>query len=423
MLDRDLAELYGVKTNALNKKEDVIMSEKNLNLTRRKFMVASSAAIAAPFVMKMTGSVPRVEAAEKAAEKKYKDMKSIVIYYSQTGNTKKIAQALQKGIIRQTGQCDISRVKEIKPEALVNYDLIGIGAPTWSSCPSPIVIYYCKSLPPTLKGKHFFWYSTHGTMPGRCLIRGVKPLQEQGMTVIGWKDWYCGCKVPGHAKPWFTDGHPDEIDLAEAESFGAAMVEHSRKISEGETNIIPALHSTETSDQIWGIGHPFVVMGAGQQSPTQATDSNKETEKKPYPLEIPPSMNYVCQLEGIPNREGPKSQPGNELKINPDKCIRCGLCVKGCPCYNIDDSVSPYVFKTQDCEMCLYCEGICPTGAIEFEFRKPDPNAGKDGGDIVLQLELAEARGRFRRLTKREDIGWQTPWEVVSGHPRHKELP
>ncbi|MBN1625549.1 MAG: 4Fe-4S binding protein [Deltaproteobacteria bacterium] len=402
------------------------------NLTRRKFMAVSSAAIASPFVIKMTGTVTHSEAAAKENETKYNDMKSIVIYYSQTGNTKKIGQAIQKGITRQTGQCDLVRVKEITPAKLEKYDLIGIGAPTWSSCPSPIVIYFCKNLPPTLKGKHFFWYSTHGTMPGRCIIRGVQPLKEAGMTVIGWKDWYCGCKVPGHMKPWYTDGHPDEIDLAEAESFGEAMVEHSRIISDGETGIIPTLHSTETSDQIWGKGHPFVFMGAGQQSPAPDMDSNMEVEKMPYPLEIPTSMNYVCELEGMPNREGAKSQPGNELKINPDKCIRCGLCVKGCPCYNIDDSVFPYVFKTQDCEMCLFCEGICPTGAIEFEFRKPDQNAGKGdsgmadpgkgGGDISLQLELAEATGRFRRLTRREDVGPKT-WEEVTGHPRHKELP
>jgi ferredoxin len=399
------------------------MNEENINLTRRKFMVASSAAIAAPFVMKMTGTVPSVEAAEIEAEPQYKGMKCLVIYYSQTGNTKRIGQAIQKGIIKQTGQCDLVRVKEIKPEDLAKYDLIGIGAPTWSSCPSPIVIYFCKSLPSTLKGKHFFWYETHGTMPGRCIIRGVQPLLDQGMTVLGWKDWYCGCQVPGHAKPWFTDGHPDEIDLAEAESFGAAMVLHSRKISEGQTDVIPTLHSKEASDQIWGMGHPFVSVGAGQQGPTPATDSNAKTENKRYPLAIPASQSYIRQLEGLPAMES-RREPGNELKINPDKCIRCGRCVKGCPCYNIDDSVFPYVFKTQDCEYCMFCEGICPTGAIEFNFRKPDANAGKDGGgDIVLQLELAEAKGRFRRLTKREDIGWQTPWEVVTGHPRHKEVP
>jgi flavodoxin/ferredoxin len=393
------------------------------NLTRRKFMAVSSAAIAVPFVMKMTGTAPDVEAAEKAAEKQYSDMKCLVIYYSQSGNTKKIAQALQKGITQQTGQCDIARVKEIKPEELAKYDLIGIGAPTWSSCPSPIVIYFIKSLPASLKGKHFFWYSTHGILPGRSVIRGVQPLLEQGMTVIGWKDWYGQASLPGHGKPWFTDGHPDEIDLAEAESFGKAMVVHSRKISEGATDIIPTLHSKETSDQIWGIGHPFITFGAMKQSQTQATDTNMKTESKPYPLAIPTSQSYIRQLEGLPNRELSGLQT-SLLKINKDKCIRCKRCVTGCPCYNIDDSVFPYIFKTQECERCLFCEGICPTGAIEYDFQPSDANSAKEHfAGMNLPVDLAEAAGRFRRLIKEEDIGWGTPWEVITGHPRHKELP
>ena len=35
------------------------------NLTRRKFMLVSSAAVGAPLVMKMTGAIPRAEAGEK----------------------------------------------------------------------------------------------------------------------------------------------------------------------------------------------------------------------------------------------------------------------------------------------------------------------------------------------------------------------
>jgi len=47
------------------------MSEKKLNLTRRKFMAAGSAAMAAPFFMKMAGNVYEAKGAEKAAEKIY----------------------------------------------------------------------------------------------------------------------------------------------------------------------------------------------------------------------------------------------------------------------------------------------------------------------------------------------------------------
>jgi hypothetical protein len=39
-----------------------------------------------------------------------------------------------------------------------------------------------------------------------------------------------------------------------------------------------------------------------------------------------------------------------------------------------------------------------------------------------VQLDIAEAVGRFRRLLKEEDVGDKT-WEQVTTHPRHKELP
>jgi succinate dehydrogenase/fumarate reductase flavoprotein subunit/ferredoxin-like protein FixX len=50
--------------NSQHKKEDV-MTEKDSNLTRRKFIVAGSAAIAAPLVMSMAGKMAEATAAEK----------------------------------------------------------------------------------------------------------------------------------------------------------------------------------------------------------------------------------------------------------------------------------------------------------------------------------------------------------------------
>jgi ferredoxin len=354
-------------------------------------------------------------------------VKSIVIYYSQTGNTKIIAQAIQKGITLQTGQCDITRLQDFKPEQWVNYDLVGIGSPVWSSCPTTNVIYYIKSLPPAVKGKHAFFYCTHGALPGRCIIRGVTPLQEQGLTVIGWKDWYGGASFPGHAKPWFTDGHPDTIDLAEAESFGASMVDHSRKITQGITDIIPTLPSPEASDQIYGIGHPFLYTaltpGLKKEDHPKVPPSESRDTKKVEPPDkpaIPLSMTYVMQLEGISGEKPAFMASKKEFRINAGKCIGCGLCAKACFCNNIDASVTPPVFITQPCESDFYCEGVCPTGAIEYDFQPPDPNAGKMRGAMHKILDLAEASGRFRRLVKEEDIGWQTPWQLVTKHPRHK---
>jgi len=382
------------------------MSETSLNLTRRKFMAASSAAIAAPFVMKMAGAVPNAEAAEKEAEKpkeadkKFAGMKSIVIYYSMTGNTKKIAQGIQKGIIQRTGQCDIVRLKDAKPEELVNYDLIGIGASVYSSRVAPHFVDYVKSLPPNIKGKHAFFYCTHGILPGRCIMSGVKPLQALGLTVIGWKDWFGGCPyLPGHALPWISDGHPDAIDIAEAEAFGTAMVELSRKISEGKTDRIPELPSPEAIDAFYSGGRLKV-----------------DVDDFLTPQKIPSS--------------------GFTRRVNAEKCIGCGLCAKACFYNVIDASVKPSVImRPDDCVNCGFCSGICPTGAMEggdaiggFEpenenARRPR-NTGTGDNNFIKTADFLEATGRFRRLVREEDMNWNISIEEAKGNPpRFKEIP
>jgi flavodoxin/formate hydrogenlyase subunit 6/NADH:ubiquinone oxidoreductase subunit I len=307
-------------------------------------------------------------------------VQSIVIYYSQSGNTQIIAQAIQKGIARENKQCDTARLKEVSPEELVNYDLIGLGSPIWSCEPTPNVQAYIKSIPAGLKSQHFFFFCTHGTLPGQCILAGVKLLQEQGLTVIGWHDWYASVNLAGHPKPYFTDGHPDAIDVQEAETFGSKMAENSRKIAQGAADLMPKLPEGKEYAVIYG----------------EPVNIKHTTEPASYPV----------PLRG-------------ELRINAEKCTGCGLCTDNCICQNIDFSVSPPVFKTKNCAKCLYCEGICPTGAIEYDFQPPEANFSSLR---VFQkvLALAEAKGRFRRLVREEDIGWYTPWEKVTKHPRLK---
>ena len=52
-------------------------------------------------------------------------MKSIVIHFSQTGNTKKVAEAIRDAIRVKTGHCDIVKLKEADARSLAGYDLIG----------------------------------------------------------------------------------------------------------------------------------------------------------------------------------------------------------------------------------------------------------------------------------------------------------
>ena len=59
-------------------------------------------------------------------------MNSLVVYFSITGNTKKIAQAIHTGMKKasQPGdKVDIARLRDVDSPDLANYDLIGLGGP------------------------------------------------------------------------------------------------------------------------------------------------------------------------------------------------------------------------------------------------------------------------------------------------------
>ncbi|KMQ51593.1 4Fe-4S ferredoxin [Chitinispirillum alkaliphilum] len=55
------------------------------------------------------------------------------------------------------------------------------------------------------------------------------------------------------------------------------------------------------------------------------------------------------------------------LKVEKNKCVGCGICIKVCP--------EPYVIKKEDdrkvsinemrCKVCLLCASVCPKKAIE----------------------------------------------------------
>jgi len=57
--------------------------------------------------------------------------KALVIYYSQTGNTQKMAEIITSSIKANGVDCDLKRVEEIGSKDLLDYDAILIGSPTY----------------------------------------------------------------------------------------------------------------------------------------------------------------------------------------------------------------------------------------------------------------------------------------------------
>ncbi|MFC1533390.1 flavodoxin domain-containing protein [Thermodesulfobacteriota bacterium] len=323
-------------------------------------------------------------------------MKGIVVYYSQTGNTKKIAQAIHTGMSETMEQCDITRLQDIDTEGLVKYDLIGLGSPVWHRREPIHVMNFIESTINSMEGKYGFAFCTHGVQPGRFLARVVPIMTQRGLTVIGWNNWYCSVTMPEKPKPYFTDGHPDEIDLEEAERFGREMADRSRRIYTGEDDLIPTLPGGREYDEIYP-GSGTTGLSGGGHPPAGQKDSQRS--------EFAVLRNF-------------------DFKVNRDKCLypKCKICIDNCPLNSINLSVSPPIFA-KNCDRCWFCEQICPRGAIEVDWRPMaefiDENIFQNFARLA---EEAEVKGTFRRLVPLKDVGRHTYWYTVKKPPRIKLL-
>ena len=57
--------------------------------------------------------------------------KILVVYYSRTGNTKKMAEAISEGINKEGAEAVLKDVKDVEPAELLKYEGIIVGSPTY----------------------------------------------------------------------------------------------------------------------------------------------------------------------------------------------------------------------------------------------------------------------------------------------------
>jgi flavodoxin len=164
-------------------------------------------------------------------------MKALVTYYSETGNTEKLARAIHEAIER--ADKDIVPVKEAKD--LESYDIIFVGFPVQASSVPPKVEPVLKAIP---RGKMLAIFATHGSLRGGQLANTAFDYAlslASDAKVIG----RFGCrgkvktslidalmKKPEH-KAWAEQAqsaaeNPDEADLEDGRQFARDMMQRAR---------------------------------------------------------------------------------------------------------------------------------------------------------------------------------------------------
>lgn len=153
--------------------------------------------------------------------------KTLVTYFSGTGNTKKVAESIYGALPGDKVLLPIDEATDLAP-----YPLMFIGFPVQShSLPYPVELFL-KKIP---AGKKIALFCTHGSLAGSALSREAleyASLIVKGARIVG--TFSCRGKVsmkalevlmksPEHAT-WAEMAasaatHPDEADLAEARAF------------------------------------------------------------------------------------------------------------------------------------------------------------------------------------------------------------
>ncbi|MCD6516576.1 MAG: hypothetical protein J7L72_04040 [Candidatus Aminicenantes bacterium] len=159
---------------------------------------------------------------------------TLVTYFTQTENTKKVAESIYKNI---EGDKQIMPISEVQEEDLEDYDLIFIGFPVHSHGVPFAVESFIKKIP---RDKKIALFSTHGSLTGGRISREAiehASVLASGARLLG--TFSCRGKVslsaleilkksPEH-RAW-TDmaasagTHPDEHDLSEAASFAKWII-------------------------------------------------------------------------------------------------------------------------------------------------------------------------------------------------------
>ena len=244
-----------------------------------------------------------------------------LIYFSQTGNTRRIAQTMAE-VFREAGHATRSfSLKKASARHAVEADLLGIGTACFSSqAPTPIKAFL-QSLP-DLNHKPAFVFATAGGAPGRVLYDLTRLLQSKGADVLG---GFLSRGELHHPAPCLRGrmpDRPDAEDLAQARRFASAVCEQ---------------------------------VATNRTAPLAYSRPDTFRQNKGF-YELVASISTDRFLRTM--------LP--EPKLDPARCNQCQWCVYECPMHNI--SLQPYPTLGDECIRCYRCLTGCPQQAFSVNW-------------------------------------------------------
>ncbi len=182
------------------------------------------------------------------------ELKTLIIYWSATGNTEKVAGAIQKALLSEGANPVVKKISQAAEEEMYQYDLVFLGSPSYQFLPPEPVQRFVKQkmklhrergdikpCAPRIPGKTAVVFCTYsGPHTG---VREATPVGEylgQFFEHIGFEvaaKWYIVGEFHGQedlsSKGRLGDirGRPNQKDLAEVEDNVAELIRSIRSKS------------------------------------------------------------------------------------------------------------------------------------------------------------------------------------------------
>lgn len=242
-------------------------------------------------------------------------MKILIVYFSGTGNTAKIADLYGKEFTDAGSEVTVMRLPqaadEIKGVNLADFDLLGFGYPIHSFNAPQNFLEFAKSLPKLSEGKRAFIFKTSGEpvrMSDVSSLKLIKILKRRNIRVTNEYQY---------VMPY---------------------------------NII-FRHSDDMAYKMWTTAKRLV--------PVDCREISSGTPCRPKSMFMGSFLAWFLRIE----------HPGARIIgigfKTTKKCVDCGLCVKNCPANNIKVNKKGKIKFGGKCLICMRCVFKCPRDAIK----------------------------------------------------------
>ncbi len=251
-------------------------------------------------------------------------MKSIIIYYSTTGNTQLAVNSIKKSL----PSADLWEWKGEGFPELDDYELIGFAFPTYNLSLPPQVRTRLQALPP-LGGKPVFLLQTYGVMPGKAVKEAWDLLKNKGAKLVAYHRLSMPESYPPFRKRGITNqDHPTDD---EREGFNLFIEELSNWFS----------------------------------------------PPKGKPLKV--KLGFWDWIIPAP-KEAKILKDFGKFHVESLRCSTCGVCTENCPEGAVSLDCIPR-FQMDRCTYCYGCINLCPqkaisTSTVSAEYVYPGPGKG-----------------------------------------------